>query len=82
MNEKLKEIEVLENQVEEITNQLEDVSDNIKETLKAVPEKSLVAYRLKSLMGTIEKANDLMINDIQWFRKPRKSNKIANEQRG
>lgn len=72
MNEKLKEIEVLENQVEEITNQLEDVSDTIKETLKAVPEKSLVAYRLKSLMETIEKANDLMINDIQWFRKPSK----------
>lgn len=59
MNEKLKEIEVLENQVEEITNQLEDVSE--------------VAYRLKSLMETIEKANDLMINDIQWFRKPSKT---------
>lgn len=72
MNEKLKEIEVLENQVEEITNQLEDVSDNIKEILKAVPEKSLVAYRLKSLMKTIEKANDLMINDIQWFGKHKK----------
>lgn len=67
INQVRKEMHELENRVEETINQLFDIEDDIKVTLSHVDKKTLEQYRLANLLNAVEKAKELLLNDINYF---------------